>query len=90
PDLHGYSILEHGDAVENTRYETSMWIPPAGQSEQCTGICGQQGGSEKILFGTDTYSCAFQFGRIALSALSEQDKENILYRNAMRLFPAAF
>lgn len=44
-------------------------------------------GSEKILFGTDTYSFAFQFGRIALSDLSRQDKENILWRNAMRLFP---
>ena len=44
-------------------------------------------GSEKILFGTDTYSFAFQFGRIALSDLSRQDKENILWKNAMRLFP---
>ena len=45
-------------------------------------------GSEKILFGTDTYSFAFQFGRIALSDLSLQDKENILWKNAQKLFPA--
>lgn len=44
-------------------------------------------GSEKILFGTDTYSFAFQFGRIALSELSMQDKENILWKNAIKLFP---
>ena len=44
-------------------------------------------GSEKILFGTDTYSFAFQFGRIALSELSLRDKENILWKNAIRLFP---
>ena len=47
-------------------------------------------GSEKILFGTDTYSFAFQFGRIALSTLSVQDKENILWRNAITLFPNVF
>lgn len=44
-------------------------------------------GSQKILFGTDTYSFAFQFGRIALSDLSLQDKENILWKNAIKLFP---
>ena len=44
-------------------------------------------GSEKILFGTDMYSFAFQFGRIALSELSMQDKENILWKNAVKLFP---
>ena len=47
----------------------------------------QQVGSEKILFGTDSYSCAFQRGRIDYADISEQDKENILYKNAMRLFP---
>lgn len=47
-------------------------------------------GSEKILFGTDGYSTEFQFGRVALSRLTQEDKENILYRNAMRLFPKAF
>ena len=46
-------------------------------------------GSEKIFFGTDTYSCAFQYGRIAFSTLSEEDKANILYKNAMRHFPNA-
>ena len=43
-------------------------------------------GSEKILFGTDTYSCAFQLGRIYFSGISDQDKENILYKNAQKLF----
>ncbi len=50
----------------------------------------QRVGSQKILFGTDTYSYAFQFGRIALSALSTEEKENILWKNATRLFPNAF
>ena len=47
----------------------------------------QQVGSNKILFGTDSYSCAFQRGRIDYANILEEDKENILYNNAMRLFP---
>lgn len=47
-------------------------------------------GSEKILFGTDTYSPVFQYSRIALSRIPQSDKENILYKNAIRLFPDAF
>ena len=50
----------------------------------------EQAGSEKILFGTDGYSAPFQFGRVALSRISQADKENILYRNAQKLFPKAF
>lgn len=50
----------------------------------------KQVGSKKILFGTDTYAFAFQFGRIALSPLSFEDKENILWKNAITLFPKAF
>jgi predicted TIM-barrel fold metal-dependent hydrolase len=47
-------------------------------------------GSEKILFGTDTYAFSFRFGRIALAALSLDDKENILWKNAGRIFDKAF
>ena len=47
-------------------------------------------GSEKILFGTDTYSPVFQYSRIALSRIPQSDKENILYKNAIRLFPDTF
>ena len=35
-------------------------------------------GSEKILFGTDTYACAYSYPRIALADLPMEDKENIL------------
>ena len=43
-------------------------------------------GSDRILFGTDTYSAASQRGRIEFSLLTDPDKENILLRNAQRLF----
>lgn len=43
-------------------------------------------GSERILFGTDTYSAASQRGRIEFSMLSDRDKENILLNNAKELF----
>lgn len=47
----------------------------------------QQVGSEKILFGTDSYSCAFQRGRIDYANIAQKDKENILRKNALHLFP---
>ena len=47
----------------------------------------QKVGSKKILFGTDSYSCAFQRGRIDYANILDTDKENILYNNALRLFP---
>lgn len=50
----------------------------------------QKIGSEKILFGTDSYSCAFQRGRIDYADITQGDKENILYKNALRLFPKLF
>jgi len=43
-------------------------------------------GSERILFGTDTYSAAFQRGRIQFASISEEDKKNILRYNAENLF----
>ena len=47
-------------------------------------------GSEKILFGSDTYSLAYAYPRVALAEFSMSDKENILWKNALKLFPCAF
>ncbi len=47
-------------------------------------------GSEKLFFGTDTYSCAFQYGRIAFADISDKDKENILFNNSMNHFGDKF
>ena len=46
----------------------------------------EQVGSERILFGTDTYAAGFQRGRIDYALISDQDKKNILRDNALRLF----
>jgi predicted TIM-barrel fold metal-dependent hydrolase len=43
-------------------------------------------GSDRILFGTDAYAAGSQRGRIEYALISQQDKENILYNNAKRLF----
>lgn len=43
-------------------------------------------GSTHILFGTDTYAAGFQRGRIEYAGISAKDKENILRKNAQRLF----
>lgn len=50
--------------------------------EYVVGRCG----SDRILFGTDTYAAGFQKGRIEYALISEQDKDNVLRYNAERLF----
>lgn len=45
-------------------------------------------GSEHIFFGTDTYSCVFQKARVLFADIPTADKENILYKNALREFPS--
>jgi len=49
-----------------------------------------QVGSEKLIFATDTYSCAYEIGRVIMSRLPDEDKRNILYKNAVRLFDRSF
>ena len=43
-------------------------------------------GADRILFGTDTYSAAFQRGRIEFALIPREDKQKILRDNALRLF----
>lgn len=83
---------EHIEAVKNAKHG-NIYTDTSGGLSRLNNIVEyavEQIGSERILFGTDTYSMAFQLGRIALSHLSDTDKENILYKNAFRLFPNAF
>lgn len=84
--------IDHVDAIANARHG-NIYTDTSGGLSSLNNIVEyavERVGSEKILFGTDTYSFAFQFGRIALSSLSFEDKENILWKNALNLFPQAF
>ncbi|MBO5891655.1 MAG: amidohydrolase [Oscillospiraceae bacterium] len=46
----------------------------------------QRIGADRILFGTDTYSAAFQRGRIEFALIPKEAKQKILRDNALRLF----
>jgi predicted TIM-barrel fold metal-dependent hydrolase len=83
---------EHVDAIANAKHGNIYTDTSGGASARNNIIeyAVSRVGSEKILFGTDTYSFAFQFGRIALSDIPLKDKENILWKNAIRLFPKCF
>ena len=76
------------DAVKGSRHK-NVFTDTSGMASFKNNIIEYavlKAGSEQILFGTDTYSCAFQRGRIDYADISESDKENILYKNALRLF----
>ena len=83
---------KHIDAIANAKHG-NIYTDTSGSSSSLNHVIEHAVecvGSEKILFGTDSYAFSFQFGRIALSDLPLPDKENILWKNAMSLFPAAF
>lgn len=83
---------EHIDAIKAAKHG-NIYTDTSGGLSSLNNIIEyavESVGSEKILFGTDTYSPAFQYSRIALARISHADKENILYKNAMKLFPNAF
>ena len=84
--------IEHVDAIADAKYGNIYTDTSGGASNMNHVLEYAVGrvGAEKIFFGTDTYSCAFQFGRVALSALTLKEKENILFQNAMQHFPRAF
>ena len=86
------SSMEHIAAIESARHG-NIYTDTSGGASNLNNVLEyavERVGSEKILFGTDTYACSFQLGRVALSRLSETDKENILFKNAMKMFPKSF
>ena len=80
--------LEHISAIKNAKYGNIFTDTSGGASSlnNVVEYAVQQVGSEKIFFGTDTYSCGFQKGRIEYARIAEEDKENIFYKNAMKYF----
>lgn len=84
------ATVEHVDAVLAAKHG-NIFVDTSGGDSSKNSILEyavSRIGSEKIYFGTDTYSAGFQYGRIAFSTIPDKDKENILYRNAERDFPA--
>lgn len=75
--------------IKNAKYQ-NIYTDTSGSASNKNNVIEysvEQIGSEKILFGTDSYSCAFQRGRIDYADIRQEDKEDILYKNALRLFP---
>lgn len=80
--------IEHVDAIENAKHG-NIYTDTSGMDSRFNNIVEyavQRVGSEKIFFGTDTYSCGFQRGRIEYARISDKDKENIFYNNAAEHF----
>lgn len=86
------SSMEHVAAIEDARHG-NIYTDTSGGASNLNNVLEYavgRVGSDKILFGTDAYACSFQFGRVALGRISDEDKENILFKNAMAMFPRAF
>ena len=84
--------MEHIEVIEQAKYGNIFTDTSGGASNSNNIIeyAVERVGSEKIFFGTDTYSCAFQTGRIKYARISVKDKENIFYNNAKKHFKAQF
>ena len=84
--------LEHIEAIESAKHG-NIFTDTSGMLSCQNNVIEyavNRVGSEKIFFGTDTYACGFQVGRIQYARISEQDKENIFYNNAKRYFKKQF
>ena len=80
--------LEHIEAIEKAK-NGNIYTDTSGGASVFNNIIEyavERVGSEKIFFGTDTYSCGYQVGRIKGARISKKDKENIFYNNAKKYF----
>lgn len=81
-----------GNAIEFSKHN-NVYLDTSGSASTQNRVIEEvvsRVGSERILFGTDTYSGGFQRGRIEYALISEKDKENILRNNAEKLFEEFF
>ena len=79
---------DHVSLVKRSRND-NIYLDTSGVASSRNNITEyavSQIGSERILFGTDTYASGFQRGRIEYAMISDDDKVNILRENAIRLF----
>lgn len=75
-------------AINNAKY-ANVYVDTSGAASHGNEIMEymvKHTGSERILFGTDTYAAGFQRGRIEYAMIDEKDKANILRYNAEKLF----
>ncbi len=78
----------HIEAIRNAKHR-NIYTDTSGMAmlKNCLiEYAVSQIGSDRILFGTDTYAASAQRGRIEYAMISQQDKENILVNNAKKLF----
>lgn len=76
------------DAVEFAKYE-NVYTDTSGiasSNNLMVEYAYSRIGADRILFGTDTYSAAFQRGRITFAMIPEEAKRKILLENAEKLF----
>ncbi len=81
-----------GNAIEFSKHN-NIYLDTSGSASTQNRVVEEvvsRVGSERILFGTDTYAGGFQRGRIEYALISEKDKENILRNNAEKLFEKNF
>lgn len=83
-----YSSDSYVNAIKNAKHG-NVYTDVSGRASTYNKIIEYtvaNAGSDKILFGNDLYGVGFQRGRIEYAVISEEDKENILRNNALRLF----
>ncbi len=78
----------HADAILGAKYGNIYTDTSGGASRFNHGIeyLVDRGCAERIFYGSDCYSSAFQRGRIEYSLISDEDKYAILRGNALREF----
>lgn len=80
--------IEHINAISWAKHGNIFTDTSGGASNKNNVVeyAVEKIGADKIFFGTDTYSCAFQRGRIDYADISEEDKRKILFENAKKHF----
>lgn len=83
-----YKPDSYVNAIKNAKHH-NVYTDVSGRASTYNKVVEyvvEKAGSDRILFGNDLYSVGFQRGRIEYAVISDEDKENILRNNALRLF----
>ena len=82
------STVDYAKAIRDSKHG-NIYVDTSGGDSTKNRIIEytvEKAGSERILFGTDTYASGSQRGRIEYAQISDDDKVNILRNNALKLF----